>query len=105
MADALVNYFHHLLRRSLSDLVTRTNSVKGTMNQTQIQARTARTCVCVTDRIWTASHGVEMHPFSSIASPPSNVIKSYYLHFERCFAVPHVYYLLSKSHPHLLLLS
>ena len=45
MADALVNYFHHLLRRSLSDLVTRTNSVKGTMNQTQIQARTARTCV------------------------------------------------------------
>jgi hypothetical protein len=40
MADALVNYFRHLLRRSLSDLLTKTNSVKGTMNQTQIQART-----------------------------------------------------------------
>ena len=44
MADALVNYFRHLLRRALTDLVTRTNSVKGAMNQTQMQARTALLC-------------------------------------------------------------
>ena len=37
MADALVNYFRHLLRKALTELMVKTNSVKGSMNQNQQQ--------------------------------------------------------------------
>ena len=48
MADALVNYFRHLLRRALTDLLSKTNSVKGAMNQNQSQVRTyAYVYVCM----------------------------------------------------------
>ena len=39
LADALVNYFRHLLRRALTDLTIKTNSVKGSMNQNQQQVK------------------------------------------------------------------
>ena len=45
MADAFTNYFRHLLRRNLSELITKTTAIaqRGNMTATQIQVRTVLT--------------------------------------------------------------